>query len=217
MVKMHTIFIYHKGDEVTHKNWASLLKHGNIGTPVSDDINVIPGTWTMNMHKKFVPDRDKYWNCDTKVYNWAIHNKGAFKSKDWHCIMEWDTRVETKLSEYLNPFMNSENCVWASEVFKRSDDPHWMWWGMKPKRVQLMGIRPFSMIAIQHGVLLEIAYKAWRDVRFHDFMNNECRFGSLVAELGIDAREYPDHISKCITWTSRTDTCSPVSHPVKTA
>lgn len=212
---MHTIFVYHKGDKITLNHWSLFEKNGNRGTPIADDISDIPGTWMMKQHEIFVPDRDKYWNCDTKVYNWVIHNRKSFKANDWHCIVEWDTRVDTKISEYLSPFTSQENCIWASEVFTRSDDPRWMWWGMKPLRVPLMGIRPFSMISVPHGILVEIAFKAWRDKRFHDFMNNECRFGSIAAELGINAKTYPNHISKCITWTNRNDVCQPVSHPVK--
>lgn len=212
---LNIVYIYHKKDDVTYHNWEHIVKHNKHVSPISDDLSFLPNTWVMNNHKLFVPDRDKYWNCDTKVYNWTIHNRDKFKDNDWHCIVEWDTLIKTNVEEFFKPYLKDKSTVWASEVFTTKDDPGWMWWGHKPSGIKLMAIRPFSMICITHRKLLEVSMKAYRDKRFHDFMNNECRFGSLVSNLGIKAKRYNQNISKCITWTKRCDVCNPISHPVK--
>lgn len=212
---LNILFVYHKNDDVTHSNWERMSKFNSRVSPISDDISSIPKTWKMNVNKKYVPDRDKYWNCDTKVYNWTIHNREKFNKNDWHCIVEWDTLIETNLEKYFHLYLKKNNNIWASEVFTQKDDPGWMWWGKKPPELKLMAIRPFSLIFVKHIHLLEMSMKAYRDKRFHDFMNNECRFGSLAANLGIAAKRYKDEISKCVTWTKRCDVCRPLSHPVK--
>jgi putative component of membrane protein insertase Oxa1/YidC/SpoIIIJ protein YidD len=212
---LNIIFIYHKNDQVTERNWKTMSLYNSSVTPVSDDISFLPKTWVMKKHKIFVPDTDRYWNCDTKVYNWTINNRNKYDKNDWHCIVEWDTLIETNLESYFSKYLKKKDTVWASEVFTSKEDPNWMWWGKKPPELSLMAIRPFSLICITHKKLLEVSMKAYRDNRFHNFMNNECRFGSIVSNLGISALRYDDSISKCITWTQRCDVCRPISHPVK--
>jgi len=212
---LNILFLHHKKDDVTEHNWKVMSGHNKYVYPISDDLEFIPNTWVMNKNKIYVPDRDRYWNCDTKIYNWTIHHANKFKEKDWHCIVEWDTLIKTNLEKYLSNYLKKRDIIWASEVFTASDDPGWMWWGRKPPELKLMAIRPFSLICVTHRKLLEISMKAYRDKRFHDFMNNECRFGSIVSNLGMQAKRYNYDLSKCITWTKRCDVCSPVSHPVK--
>jgi hypothetical protein len=77
-IMLNIIFIYHKSDKVTKANWERMAKFNSNISPVSDDLSDIPNTWRMLEHKIYVPDRDKYWNCDTKVYNWTINNRDNF-------------------------------------------------------------------------------------------------------------------------------------------
>lgn len=212
---LNIIFVHHKNDLVTEHNWKTMSAHNKHVSPVSDEISFLPKTWVMKKHKLLVPDSDRYWNCDTKVYNWTIHNRSNFNDNDWHCIVEWDTLIKTNLEQYFSKYLKEKDTIWASEVFTKKEDPHWMWWGMKPQELKLMAIRPFSMIFITHRKLLEVSMKAYRDKRFHNFMNNECRFGSLVSNLNISAKRYSSDISRCVTWTKRCDVCNPISHPVK--
>lgn len=226
------VFLYHKADEVTTRNF-EVLKKNNPNIPIIPLNNGIMSFGDENdVFTKDCGDYARVWssislepslewrNSDMCYMAWYSSHKRTVKCNHW-VLIEYDTYVNMDIRDFIKP--NLGNDVTVTAIKTKDNSPDWPWWrdaGRLPAQCQgknLIGVTPISGVILTDKAFDHMSKFYLKNMRHDAFA--ELRFGSIAKALMLKIEENKHPLAKNVRYEPHSEgnlaTEYGICHPVK--
>lgn len=216
------LFIYHKDDPVTRKNYYQLCKMegSEYIVPISDCQSFLHNTFRCDIGPWPFKHSDSYGRVDGLIYKYVLEKSKHIRKHSIVFILEWDVWWNTHSKNWGEKLIKQYDII-GPEILTIQKDKDWGWFHNflhLPICNKMCGIRPFSVVGCKPESLIKVA-KYIRDNPYtHEMFIAELRFATICNILGIKLGLLPSKFCYTIKWHEWGAKCKNeecILHPIK--
>lgn len=216
------LFIYHKDDPVTRKNYYQLCKMEGSSSvvPISDCQSFLHDTFRCDVGPWQFKHSDSYGRVDSLIYKYVLTKSKHVRKHSIVFILEWDVWWNTHSKHWAEKLISQYDVI-GPEILTIQKNKEWGWFHNflnLPITNQLCGIRPFSVIGCKPENIIKVSKYVRDNPYTHDMFIAELRFATMCNIIGSKIGLLPPKFCSTIKWHEwgakcKTEEC--ILHPVK--